>query len=80
MLFGVIMVLVFTVISSDRFKDFFGKDSAIFNALRERMMYSYRHGTFGTEDNTDYNNATHDTYKMPGKNQSRFFSPLDAYP
>ncbi len=80
MLLGVVMILTFSVIQSKRFKDFFGNQSPALNALRNRMIYSYRHGTFGSEDNTDYTSTTHDTYKVPGENNSRFFSPLDTYP
>jgi hypothetical protein len=80
MLLGVVLILTFSVIQSKRFKDFFGDQSPVLNALRSRMMYSYRHGTFGDEDNTDYNSAQHDTYKVPGENNSRFFSSLEVYP
>ena len=80
LLFGVVLVLTFSVLQSDRFKDFFGEDSEVMQSLRKRMMYSYRHGTFGEEDVTDYNSGAHDTFKMPGDNQSRFFSPIVEYP
>jgi hypothetical protein len=80
MLLGVVLILTFSVIQSNRFKDFFGDQSPVLNALRDRMVYSYRHGTFGNEDTTDYNTGDHDTYKVPGENSSRFFSSLEEYP
>jgi|SaaInlStandDraft_2_1057019.scaffolds.fasta_scaffold365943_1 hypothetical protein len=80
MVLGVVLILTFSVLQSERFKDFFGSQSPVLQALRLRMMYSYRHGTFGQEDSTDYNSGTHDTYKVPDENNSRFFTTLEEYP
>lgn len=80
MLLGVVLILTFSVLQSQRFKDFFGSQSPVLQALRLRMMYSYRHGTFGEDDTTDYNTGAHDTYKVPAENNSRFFTSLEEYP
>ncbi len=80
MLLGVVLTMTFSILQSKRFQDFFGKESPVLNLLRERMIYSYRHGSFGEEDISDYNSAKHDTYKIPTENKSRFFTPLEAYP
>lgn len=80
----VVSFLGFSVLRSDRFKKFFGKDSAFFNTMAAQVQYSYRHGRLGTQsqiesDTFDYS-GRHDTYKDNEKDESRFFIQLDKYP
>lgn len=83
LLLSVISVITFSVINSKRFKDFIGKDSGFFAALRSEIEFSYRHGYAAKSENdqTDNNYSTfHETYYNYGEGKSRFFSGADPYP
>lgn len=83
MLLAVISVLTFSVINSDRFKDFMGPDSSFFAAVRSRIEFSYRHGYSKPVEDDKTNNGYggfHETYYNFEKGQSRFFSGVERYP
>lgn len=80
----VVTFLGFSVIKSDRFQKFFGKDSTFFKKIALQMQYSYRHGRLGSEeeiesDDTSFNGG-HDTYRINGASESRFFMQTSKYP
>lgn len=80
----VVSVLGFSVLKSDQFKKFFGKDSVFFKTIALQMQYSYRHGRLGTlgeiESDPYSYGGRHDTYKMNGNEKSRFFMQSQKYP
>ncbi|OUR93105.1 hypothetical protein A9Q84_21625 [Halobacteriovorax marinus] len=83
LLLSVISVITFSVINSKKFKDFIGKDSGFFAAIRSQIEFSYRHGFAGKSENDQSDNnysSFHETYYNYEENQSRFFSGADPYP
>ena len=80
----VVTVLGYSVIKSDAFKKFFGKDSVFFETIALQIQYSYRHGRLGTREQMESDqytyNGKHDTYKLNDEERSRFFLPLEEYP
>lgn len=80
----VVSVLGFSVVKSDAFKKFFGKDSVFFKTIAMQIQYSYRHGRLGTSDEINSDTFTyqkkHDTYKFNDEDKSRFFTIPEKYP
>ena len=79
LLLTVCMLLIMTVLRSDAFERYLGRDSEFFTLMRERFAYTYRHGRDGF-NNTQINyNAphSHPTYSDGGA--SRFFSGKEGY-
>jgi hypothetical protein len=79
LLLAVIMVLVYSVLQSDRFKETLGQDSEIFAAMEKYIEYTYRHGGPGLTDPSTYA-GDHETYKKDGAIGTRFFTPAEQYP
>ena len=79
LLLVVVASLSLVVFKNPKFKSFFGEDSDFFTIIRSRMEYSYRHGSEGSTDESNYTNQ-HDTYKKSNAAISRFFSPEASYP
>ncbi|PIK14522.1 MAG: hypothetical protein CES88_09260 [Halobacteriovorax sp. JY17] len=82
MLLAIISVITFSIINSDRFKNFMGKDSSFFAGLRSQVEYAYRHGYLNNETDRSDNNYSgpHETYYNIDDGQTRFFSGGKQYP
>ena len=82
MLLAVISSITFSIINSDKFKDFMGKDSSFFAGLRSQLEYAYRHGYLNSESDRSDNNYSgpHETYYNIDDGQTRFFSGGEQYP
>jgi hypothetical protein len=79
LLLVVVVSLATAFMNSDTFKQFVGKDSILMQKLVRQMSYSYRHGREGQLDESDYDTA-HETYYNKEEGNSRFFTPISAYP
>lgn len=80
MLLAVISFLAATIFRSPLFTDFFGDNSNFFNALKDRMEYSYRFTHSGIEDNAGRAVlAPSDHYSYRKDNGSRFAGATTPY-
>jgi hypothetical protein len=83
----VITSVMFAVVNSDRFKEFFGEDSNFFKAIKKYIEFTYQHGAHGS-DTADYNysdpSLEHGVYvnenPKKGAKSTRFFIPKAKYP
>ena len=83
----VITSVMFAVVNSDRFKEFFGEDSNFFKAMKKYIEFTYQHGADGNDDG-DYNygdtSLEHGVYingnPKKGAKSTRFFIPMAKYP
>lgn len=80
LLLAVVSSMGFTVYNSRFFKQMFGENSSVFDALRKRMEYDYRYTQDGAEDTlgTDYN-GQHESYFAQGGAESHYFFPQNEY-
>ena len=83
LLMMVVMVLSQAFFTSSRFKDYFGQNSTLFDAMSTAMEYSYRHGLpieSGAVDSSGYSNGQdHETYYNKNIPRSRFFDTPASY-
>jgi hypothetical protein len=83
LLFGVIATLAFSVFKMDALRDLLGSDSEFLKSIRERLEYSYRHGSMKNgkvgNDSSDYS-GKHESYYNKQKGVTHFFGPVSAYP
>ena len=81
LLLAVLMVLVTTVLSNQRFQNLLGPNGSLFRQYADVISYTYRHGVSGKnyQDQTGYSGSDHDTY---GNNSAdnRFAIPIEVYP
>lgn len=78
----VVIAMTSAVFSNDKFRNFFGKNSTVFIALRDRMEYSYRYCTnkYSTASgNTGYGDKI-DSYYNNETSNTRFFTTKQKYP
>ncbi|ATH06543.1 hypothetical protein BIY24_00870 [Halobacteriovorax marinus] len=82
MLLAVISLITFSIVNSNKFKDFMGEDSGFFAGLRSQLEYSYRHGYLNSEaDRSDDNySGPHETYYDIDDGRTRFFTGGEQYP
>lgn len=88
LLLATVMFLVGLVLRSPLFADLLGEDSNFFNALKERMEYSYRyaHGPSGVDpagsgrDDNPYSDPKQHTSYAADNGTSRFAGNTSPYP
>lgn len=75
LLLAVVVVLMSTVLNNQRFKSFFGDDSAFFTAIATRISMTFRYATNVSEadniSNTPVKN--HPSFVSPDGSSTRFF-------
>ncbi len=76
LLLSVMTTIIFSVINSRTFQNFFGEDSGFFSNIERYTEYSFRHAREGMNDPSSYN-GNHDSYRGA---ESHFFSPAEQYP
>jgi len=81
LLFAVVATLSMSVFKSATFQEFLGPNSSLFLAMSKKMVFSYRYGHNGTEDDYDntYKTPTHAAYYNKDDGKSRFFAPTVKY-
>ncbi|OFZ14390.1 MAG: hypothetical protein A2X86_05970 [Bdellovibrionales bacterium GWA2_49_15] len=81
LMLAVVASLAATILNSERFRKTLGKDSVLFNKFARTLEYTYRHGVYGTLDDTPRSppfGNEHNTYYKGG--QSRFYMSRTKYP
>lgn len=81
LLLSVVMLFIALVLRSPLFADLLGENSSFFQALKDRMEYSYRYTHLGTRSGSGDENITdpklHDSYSDDGS--SRFSGATEPY-
>ncbi|WP_196801756.1 hypothetical protein [Bacteriovorax sp. BSW11_IV] len=79
LLLSVLVTLGMTIFRSQPFLKLFGPNSQVFDILRRKVEYSYRHGVDGVNLNVNGYAGAHDTYDLES-GEKRFFTPIKTYP
>ncbi|MBK23677.1 MAG: hypothetical protein CME70_06690 [Halobacteriovorax sp.] len=79
LLLAVIISLALAFLNSPIVKRFVGSESEMMKLMYVRMIYAYRHGRMGEEDESNYERE-HETYFDKVNGESRFFAPAEKYP
>lgn len=79
LLLSVLVTIGITIFKSQPFLKLFGPDSQVFDILKRKVEYSYRHGSDGIDADTSNYNGDHKTYVLES-GDARFFTPKKTYP
>ena len=78
LLMGVIFTLILTIMNTQAYDNMFGQNSIVFQQLKSKVEFSYRHAFF-SQGNQAVNYAnTHPSFD--NQVESRFFQPAEEYP
>ena len=85
LLISMATALVYSVLTSRKFKELFGKESNFLEKIRGNLEYSYRHTHpprvgGGGADNFNYTRRSHKSYYNQEKGVTRFYGLVEKYP
>lgn len=81
LLLAVVVSLIFTITSSQRFKDLLGEGGSFATTMKSEMEWNYRFASQGRSSvNTIiFPNAFHPAYYNINRNTTRFIGPIKPY-